>query len=271
MASSTPTLKATDLLAVKSRVSWGAIAAGAMVSLAFYFLLTLIGIVVGFEVAARRPVADSLGMGVAIWSIATLLISMFFGGWATSRLAVGETKLEAILYGVILWGVLFIGLFWLGAAGVRVGFGAMMGLASGAVVAADDDPSAAASQGVAGRLIDRYNTQYGGDKFVADLTKMGVEEPKARQIEKATKEHLDALKNDPSSLPGKMADTANDPAVRQAIDQSVDLSRSAARYTLLGVLVSMAAVILGSLIGSGDLPVPVPILGVRRHSTDPRM
>ncbi len=55
MSSTTPSLKATDLLAVKSRVSWGAIAAGAMVSLAIYFLLTLTGIAVGLEAAARRP------------------------------------------------------------------------------------------------------------------------------------------------------------------------------------------------------------------------
>ena len=272
MASTTPSLKATDLLSVKSRVSWGAIAAGAMISLAIYFLLTLLGIAGGLEVANRRPkdVADSLGTGLAIFSIATLLISMFFGGWATSRLAVGESKLEAVLYGVILWGVLFVGLFWLVGAGVRVGFGAMLGLASGAVVIADDDPAAAASQGVASRLIDRYNSQYGGDKFVADLTKMGVDEPKAREIEKATREHIAALKDDPGALADKIGAEANTPAAREYGAQALDLSRRAAWYTLAGVVVSMAAVILGSLIGSGDLPVPVPVLGVRRP-VDPRL
>lgn len=273
MASTSPTLKATDLLSVKSRVSWGAIAAGAMISLAVYFLLTLLGIAAGLEAASRRPkdVADSLGFGVALFSIITLLISMFFGGWATSRLAVGESKLEAVLYGVILWGVLFVGLFWLVGAGVRVGFGAMLGLASGAVSVADDDPAAsAASPGVAGKLIDRYNSQFGGDKFVADLTKMGLDEAKAREIEKTTREHIDTLKNDPAALPGKIGAEANSPAGREYGAQAVDLSRKAAWYTLAGVLVSMAAVILGSLIGSGDLPVPVPILGVRRPA-DPRL
>ena len=33
-----------DLLAVKSRVSWGAIAAGAMVALTIYIVLTLLGL-----------------------------------------------------------------------------------------------------------------------------------------------------------------------------------------------------------------------------------
>ena len=37
MAETTP--KAVDLLSVRSRISWGAIAAGAMVALAVYFVL----------------------------------------------------------------------------------------------------------------------------------------------------------------------------------------------------------------------------------------
>ena len=45
--------KATDLLAVRSRVSWAAIAAGAMIALAIYFVLTLLGIALGIELAVR--------------------------------------------------------------------------------------------------------------------------------------------------------------------------------------------------------------------------
>src|SRR3954470_2075944 len=119
-----------DLLAVKSRVSWGAIAAGAMVALTIYIVLTLLGIALGIEVAVRGT--DSrLGMGTAIYSIGVLLLAMFFGGWATRRLAVGESKTEAVLYGLILWGVLFLGMVWLLSAGLRTGFGAMVGTASG--------------------------------------------------------------------------------------------------------------------------------------------
>ncbi len=269
MSSVTPSLKATDLLAVKSRVSWGAIAAGAMVSLAFYFLLTLAGIAIGLETAARRP-EELTGLALAIFSITTLLISMFFGGWATSRLAVGETKLEAVLYGVILWGVLFVGMLWLVSAGVRVGFGAMLGLASGAVVVTDDDPAAAANQGATSTLLDRFNKQ-GSDKYIDNLTKMGVDEKQARQIQQSTKDYLETLKNDPANLTNKMTDAANDPAVQAKVVQARDVSRQAAWYSLAGVVVSMIAVILGSLIGSGDLPVPVPILGVRRRAVDPRL
>ena len=120
MADATTTPKAIDLLSVKSRVSWGAIAAGAMIALAIYLILTLLGTALSLEVAVRGRNID-LQMGAAIYSIVSLLLAMFFGGWATSRLAVGESKLEAVLYGIILWGVLFTGLIWMFQRGRQPG------------------------------------------------------------------------------------------------------------------------------------------------------
>jgi hypothetical protein len=58
------------------------------------------------------------------------LIGLFLGGWVTSQLAVGENKLEAAIYGVILWGVLFAVLLWLAVSGVQMGLSGMLGVAS---------------------------------------------------------------------------------------------------------------------------------------------
>ena len=41
-------------------------------------------------------------------------------------------------------------------------------------------------------------------------------------------------------------------------------ARQASWWSVGGILVSLATVILGSLVGSGELLQPVPILGVRR-------
>jgi len=260
-------LRATDVLSVKSRVSWGAIAAGAMISLAVYFLLTLMGIAVGLELAVRKNYVN-LGVGAALWAIATLLFSMFLGGWATSRLAVGESKLEAFLYGVILWGVLFVGMFWMVGQGVRVGFGAMVGLASGAVVANDDDPASAATAGPVPSLIQRYNSTFGGEKFVDDLTKLGVARDQAEKIRELAKQKVDEVQNDTTPLPEQLNRAANDPQVRQSAQELADATRHATWYTLAGVMVSMAAVVIGSLAGSGDMPIPVPLgITARRPPT----
>jgi len=230
---------ATDLLAVKSRVSWGAIIAGAMISLTIYVVLSLLGLALGVELAVRGG-DRNLGAGAAIYSIVTLLLSLFFGGWATSRLAVGESKLEAVLYGMILWGVFFLGLIWLLGTGVRTGFGAMVGVASGAYTADDG--------------------QVDAEAVTRNLKQAGFDEATVNKY----RSYYDRLKNNPGAAGDVGRDVKNDPEVQQTARQAADGARATTWWTLLGVLVSVATVIVGSLMGSGELLQPVPILGVRR-------
>jgi hypothetical protein len=257
--------RASDLLAVRSRVSWGAISAGAMIATAVYFVLTLLGVALGIEVAVRGDTTH-LGTGAAIYSVLTLLLAMFFGGWATSRLAVGESKLEAVLYGVILWGALFLGLVWLFSAGIRTGFGAMVGLSSGAYSLASDAAGAASpsSPGIVDSLRRRYDSELGGERFVADLKKAGFSEEQAQTAQAEVKGAIGRLRDDPSATAGVAGEIADRPEVRRAGSEVAEGARRATWWTLLGVLASMATVIVGSLVGSGEMFQPVPILGVRR-------
>jgi len=258
--------RTTDLLAVKSRVSWGAIAAGAMVALSIYIVLSMLGVALGIETAVRRGDA-SPGTGTAIYSIVTLLLAMFFGGWATSRLAVGESKLEAVLYGLILWGVLFMGMVWLLSAGIRAGFGGMVGAASGAYNVtrdASDGANSSSSAGMVDALKRRYDTELGGDKFVEDLKKAGVSEEQAKKAQTELKSRMDRLRDDPASIKDQAREIADKPEVREAAGQAVEGARQATWWTVIGMLISMATVIVGSLVGAGELLQPMPILGVRR-------
>ena len=267
----TTQLSATDVMSVRSRVSWSAIAAGAMIALAVYFLLTLLGLAIGLEVAVQNDGNVSMGSPAAIYSIFTLLLAMFLGGWAVSRLAVGESKLEAILYGVILWGVLFTGIFWLIGAGVRVGFGAMVGLASGAVDMADSPAVTKPDNGALTSLSQRYDTELGGQTFVDDLKKAGVEDARASEIQSMLKKRIEGIRSGSAPLGDQLRDAANDPETQRAAAELGDNTRRAVWFSLLGVVVSMVTVILGSLAGSGDLPIPVPMLYVRRTTkTDTR-
>ncbi len=233
---------AVDLLAVKSRVSWGAIVAGAMIALTIYVVLAMLGLALGIEVAMRRP-TDRLGAGTAIYSIVSLLLAMFFGGWATSRLAVGESKLEAVLYGVILWGVLFAGMMWLVTAGLRTGFGAMVGAASGAYTDASGTVDV--------------------DRITRDLKNAGVDESMINKY----KTYYDRVRNDPTAAADVGREVSQDPAAQQTGRDAAEAARQAAWWSLVGVVVSLATVVVGSLVGSGELLQPVPILGVRRTRT----
>lgn len=238
VASSSEPLKAADLISVRSRVSWGAIVAGAMVALTIYVVLMLLGVAIGIEVAVRGTNVD-LGVGSGLYTVAVLAIAMFFGGWATSRLAVGEDKTEALLHAVILWGVLFLGLVWLVSAGIRTGFSALMGVASGSYATTE----AAAPMDV--------------DRIAADLKRAGVEEA---QVDKAVA-YYQQMQESPVAA---IQQAKEDPEAQEAATALVEASRQATRWTLTGVIVSLLLVIIGSLVGSGEVPIPVPIGMMRR-------
>ena len=114
------------------------------------------------------------------------------------------------------------------------------------------------------QLAQRYNKNFSDPKFVEDLKKLGVEEDVAKKVQSKVNEQVETLRNDPAALPSELS---NDPDVQQAGEQIRRGTKTAVWYSLLGIVVSMATVILGSLIGSGDIPVPIAILGVRRVPT----
>jgi hypothetical protein len=232
MADAHPSLQASDLLAVRSRVSWAAILAGAMVALTIYIVLMLLGLTVGITAAIKGTHMD-LGVGSGLYTVFALAVAFFFGGWTASRMAVGESRVEAVLYGVILWGVLFLGMLWLVASGTYA-------------VGAD-----AAKAGA----------DFDADRLAADLKEQGFDE---QQVDRALGVYRDFRANPLKAARQLQEEAASNPETRAAVEQAKDITLQATYWTLSGVIVSLLLVIVGSLVGCGELPVPVP-LGVTRR------
>jgi len=93
----------------RSRISWGAVLAGAVVAVATTLLLSLLGAAMG--AGSIRPLDTTstdlanLGIGAAIWEIINLALSMAFGGYVAARLSGTHSHLDAELHGVTVWGV----------------------------------------------------------------------------------------------------------------------------------------------------------------------
>ena len=113
-------VEAHDLHSVGSRVSWGAVAAGAAIALALNAVLWMGGIALGITVSDSVSVR-TLTIGAAIWMLMSSLFSLFVGGFMVSRLTAGEDRQEAATYGVILWGLVFIGSLVLANSGIATG------------------------------------------------------------------------------------------------------------------------------------------------------
>jgi uncharacterized protein DUF2795 len=93
----------------RSRISWGAVFAGAVVAVATTFLLSLLGAAIGAGSIHPLDTSSSdvarYGTGAAIWQIINLAISMAFGGYVAARLSGTHSHLDGELHGVTMWGV----------------------------------------------------------------------------------------------------------------------------------------------------------------------
>jgi hypothetical protein len=132
-------IQTQDVFQVRSRVSWGAIFAGTFVALTVYVLLSVLGLALGLSVAPQAS-GDALASSAGIWAIVTGLLALFSGGCVTTRCTAGETRTEAVIYGVILWGVMLVLTLWITGSILRTGFTAALGTANVAARAAGERP-----------------------------------------------------------------------------------------------------------------------------------
>ncbi len=109
------------------RVRWGPILAGLMTAIASQLVLSALGAAIGLSslagAGAPGAAAGDVGTAVGIWSIISLLISLFLGGWVTARSCGPMNRSTALLNGAILWATTLAASAWLLSSGVSGAFG----------------------------------------------------------------------------------------------------------------------------------------------------
>ncbi|MCU0547321.1 MAG: hypothetical protein MUE44_35045 [Oscillatoriaceae cyanobacterium Prado104] len=107
------------------RVRWGPILAGIAIALGTQLVLSALGIAIGLSAGATGADANSVSLGVGIWSIISLLISLLLGGWVMAQSCGPMTKKTAILNAAILWAATLALSSWLLASGISGAVGAV--------------------------------------------------------------------------------------------------------------------------------------------------
>ncbi len=135
-----PYITNTPVVAVADyhdRVRWGPIFSGLVVGLSSQLVLSALGAAVGLSGIANSgaPRSDLGGVGsaIGIWSIISLLISLFIGGWVTARACGPMSRNSALLNGAILWATTLALSAWLVSSGVSGAFGVAASNAGAAV------------------------------------------------------------------------------------------------------------------------------------------
>lgn len=127
------------------QVRWGPIIAGLAVALSTQLVLSALGLAIGAnnigESGSPRTIAGDVGIGVGIWSIVSLLISLFAGGWMAARTAGRMNRNTALLNGAVLWASTLALSAWLISSGVSGAFGVAASNAGSIVNQVQQNPS----------------------------------------------------------------------------------------------------------------------------------
>lgn len=108
-------------------VRWGPIFSGLVMAIATQLVLTGLGAAIGLTSLAAMDAPQGntgeVGAAVGIWSIISLLIALFLGGWVTARACGPMNRSTAMLNGAILWATTLAVSAWLLSSGVTGAFG----------------------------------------------------------------------------------------------------------------------------------------------------
>ncbi len=109
------------------QVRWGPILAGLVIALSTQLVLSALGVAIGAgsigSSGAPRSEATGVGVNIGIWSIISLLIALFAGGWVTTHTSGRMNRNTALLNGAILWASTLDLSAWLLSSGVSGAFG----------------------------------------------------------------------------------------------------------------------------------------------------
>jgi hypothetical protein len=101
------------------KISWGGVFGGVLAGIGTLMLLSSLGLAIGISaVDPRDPSASAIGTGAAIWTSLTLLISLFVGGWASTRLSMLWERTTAMYEGMLVWVISLMLILYLTASGI---------------------------------------------------------------------------------------------------------------------------------------------------------
>ncbi len=202
-----------DVAGVRSRISWGALLGGAVFALAAALVFTFFFAAIGISLRETDLRSETIGIAGIVAAIATLAASLFLGGWVTSQLTAGETRQEAVIYGVLTWATVTAVSLMMVGMGVRAGYFALVG---GTLVAQNN-------QTVQQRSWEDMARDAGVSQASIDAARANLDPARARAA-------------------------ATDPATRERAGQAAIATSWGA---LVALLVSIGAAVGGAVAGSG--------------------
>jgi hypothetical protein len=240
------------------RLSWPGVWGGVFIGIGVGFLLSALGVAVGISAVDPTDIEQkSLGLGASLWAIVSLLIALYVGGLASTRISAVLDRTVGAVQGALVWVLSVLVMTWLATAGIGLVASGAFKLLGGATQAVGTlvtgngpDLSSGSVDQIVGRLKDPQTA-----RTLAAATGMSEQDVSNTLAQIADK--AQAARDNPAQAAAE---------VRQGVQGMIDRARSegkttevamraksaatkAAWITFLALLVTLGAAILGAITG----------------------
>jgi hypothetical protein len=251
------------------RISWGGIWAGVLTVMGTLLFLTTLGFAIGISAAdPGQTDASALGTGAAIWSALSLLIALFIGGMAATRLGLVFDKAAGAFEGALVWVLSFLVILWLASSGVRLVAGGISTLFGGAVQTISSAATGMEdlSSGDVDQMLARLNDPQTA-RTISSAT--GIPEQEVTSTLSGIAQRVEAARDNPQQAAVEVRQGTEQlmarareqlPAVAERVQEGA--SRTA-WITFGAMLISLVAAIAGAMLGRRRA-----IDRVARHDTE---
>jgi hypothetical protein len=109
-----PHTRTSHVVSAFKRISWGAVFAGLFVSLLCMIILNMLGIAIGagaIDPLHQANPFQGVGIGAAVWFLASIIISVFIGGWVAGRVAGMPRTPEGLIHGIVAYSTFIVVMF----------------------------------------------------------------------------------------------------------------------------------------------------------------
>ena len=244
-----------------SRISWGGVWSGLLVAVGVFLLLTVLGLAIGVSAADVDPGQDGnargLGIGAAVWSGLTLLISLFVGGMVATRTGMIYDRATGMIEGVLVWVLAVILLIYMASSGIGLlasgVFGTLGGVTRGATAAMGSsvnvgDLASGNVNQITARLNDPTTVQ-----IVATAT--GVSQAEARSTLTQIAQRVESARNDPAQATAEAKKGLEEitakagTRVAQAAAEAQPYASATMWSTLAALVIALGAAVGGAMMG----------------------
>jgi hypothetical protein len=217
-------------------ISWGGVFGGVLASIVVLFLMSSLGLAIDFSTVNPRDLsASGIGMGAAIWTSVTLLIALFVGGWASTRLSVLWERTTAPYEGMLVWVISMMLILYLAASGIRL-------------VANDPGLSADPVDQMIARLNDPQTSS-------AVAIALNLPRPEVSTALNKVRQRVEASRDNPQQAVAEVRGGISDLASRakqnvaQTAAQAQPQASATAWLTFVALVLSLLAAIFGAAAG----------------------